>query len=83
MKRLKVFGGVSVIVSAAVRVCNESDVTNAASVKNPSFFLRLHVPIILFPFLSLLYPITFIAYSVSVVLCNNVFVVEVVLLVEL
>jgi hypothetical protein len=55
LKWLKVFGGVSVTVSATVRACNESDVTNAASVKNPSFFLWLHVPVLLFPFLSLLY----------------------------
>lgn len=50
VKRLKEFGGVSVIVSS-----NESDVANAASVKNPSRFLWLHVPILLPPFLSLLY----------------------------
>jgi hypothetical protein len=55
MKRLKEFRGVSVIVSAVVRACNETDVSNAASVKSPSCFLWLQVLILLFLFLSLLY----------------------------
>lgn len=59
MRRLKEFGGVSVIVSAAVRSSNESDVANAASVKNPSRFLWLHVPILLLPFYPCFITITF------------------------